>query len=118
VVKRLTAVLLTVCLADLPAVGADRDWQEEVAHLLDFIARSDCRFIRNDKVYDAAQARDHINRKYEHVKKRISSTEQFITYAASRSSITGKKYQVTCGETTMLSRAWLEEELRTFREAR
>jgi hypothetical protein len=74
--------------------------------------------MRNNKEYDAAQARAHITRKYEHVKTRISSAEQFITYAASESSITGKKYEVTCGETTMLSREWLEKELRSFREAR
>jgi len=116
--QRLTTILLAVSLTALPAVGAHSDWQEEVAHLLDYIARSDCSFIRNDKVYDAAQARDHINRKYEHLKKRISSTEQFITYAASRSSITGEKYRVTCGETTLLSNEWLEEELRSYRESR
>lgn len=111
-------LLLVAGFFALPAVGAERGWQGEVAHLLDFIAQSNCSFIRNDKVYDADQARDHINKKYEYVKNRISSAEQFITYAASKSSITGKKYQVTCGETTMLSSVWLEEELRTYRETR
>ena len=103
----------------LPAVGEEREeWQEEVAHLLDYIARAHCSFIRNDKVYDSDQARDHINKKYEYVKNRISSAEQFIAYAATKSSITGKKYQVTCGETTLLSSEWLAEELRTYRETR
>ena len=102
----------------MPAVGSDRDWQEEVIHLLDYIAQSSCTFIRNDKVYDGAQAHDHINRKYEHVKPRISSAEQFISYAASRSSMTGKSYQVTCGETTMPSSQWLDEELRNYRGSR
>ena len=111
-------VFLVAGFFALPAVGGENDWQEEVAHLLDYIAQSNCSFIRNDKVYDAVQARDHINKKYEYVKKRISSAEQFIAYAASKSSITGKKYQVTCGETTMLSNAWLEEELRTYRKTR
>lgn len=110
--------MLAAGLSALPAVGAESKWQQEVAHLLDFIAQSECSFIRNDKVYDADQARDHINRKYEHVKKRISSAEQFITYAASKSSMTGKKYQVICGETTMLSNEWLAEELRNYRGSR
>ena len=115
----LILVTLASGLLALPVLGADReDWQEEVAHLLDYIAQSNCSFIRNDKVYDSGQARDHINKKYEYVKNRISSAEQFITYAASKSSITGKKYQVTCGETTMLSSEWLAEELRTYRETR
>ena len=116
--KASIAVLLVAGLTALPAVGSDRDWQEEVTHLLDYIAHSSCTFIRNDKVYDGAQARDHINRKYEHVKNRISSAEQFITYAASKSSITGKLYRVTCGEATIPSSAWLEEELHSYRGSR
>ena len=111
-------MLLVAGLTTLPAAGSGRDWQEEVSHLLDYIAQSSCTFIRNDKVYDGAQARDHINRKYKHVKNRISSAEQFISYAASRSSMTGKPYQVTCGETTMPSRVWLDEELRNHRGSR
>ncbi len=111
-------MLLVAGLTTLPAVGSDRGWQEEVSHLLNYIAQSSCTFIRNGNVYNGAQARDHINRKYEHVKTRISSAEQFISYAASRSSMTGKSYQVTCGETTMPSNVWLDEELRNYRGAR
>ena len=114
---RLILYLIIVGLWALPVVGVANDWQDEVAHLLDFIAESDCSFIRNEKFYDADQARDHINKKYEYVKNRISSTEQFIAYAATKSSMTGKKYQVTCGGTTMLSSEWLEEELRNYRGA-
>ena len=115
--RRLILLFLIVGLWALPVVGANNDWQEEVAHLLDYIAESNCSFIRNDKVYDADQARDHINKKYEYVKNRISSAEQFIAYAATKSSMTGKKYQVTCGGTTILSNEWLEEELRNYRGA-
>ena len=115
--KSLAATLLLSGLFVLPAVGGDRDWQQEVAHLLTFIEDSNCSFIRNGKVYDAEQAREHISKKYEYVKKRISSTEQFITYAASKSSITGNVYQVTCGEMTVPSSEWLAEELLSYRSA-
>ena len=111
--------MLASGLLALPVLGADREeWQEEVAHLLDYIAEAHCSFIRNDKVYDSDQALDHINKKYEYVKNRISSAEQFIAYAATKSSITGKKYQVTCGETTLLSSEWLAEKLRAYRKTR
>lgn len=113
--------LITVLLASIgstPAVGSDLDWQEEVDYLLIFIEQSDCSFTRNNKEYDSAQARDHIAKKYDYVKKRINSTEQFITYAASKSSITGRPYQVTCGTTTMPSSTWLEEALQSYRSAR
>ena len=37
---------------------------EEITHLLDFVARSPCAFIRNGRVYPAAEARAHLERKY------------------------------------------------------
>ena len=114
---RWVAVLLLSGLGVQPALGEDRDWQEEVAHLLSFIEESDCSFIRNGKEYDSVEARAHISKKYEYVKKRISSAEQFITYAASKSSITGTPYQVSCGEATMPSSQWLEEALQHYRAA-
>ena len=117
-IRSVAAAVLLSGLIALPALGSERDWQQEVSYLLDYIAQSGCTFMRNGKVYEAHQARDHINKKYEHIKKRISSTEQFITYAASKSSISGKPYEVNCGEGAMLSSTWLEEELRNVRNSR
>lgn len=114
---RFFVVLLLSGLGVLPAMGSELDWREEVTHLLSFIEDSDCSFIRNGKEYDSVQAREHISKKYEYVKKRISSAEQFITYAASKSSITGTPYQVTCGDAKMPSSTWLEQALRNYRAA-
>ena len=115
--RRCVVVLLLSGLGTLPALGAARDWQTEITHLLDFIEESGCSFVRNGKEYDSVEARAHISKKYDYVKKRISSAEQFIAYAASKSSITGTPYQVTCGEATMPSSAWLEEALQRYRAA-
>ncbi len=96
-----------------PVVNAN---EQEVSHLLGFIEKSGCIFIRNNKNYNSAKARKHIERKYKHVQDRITTTEQFIRYAATESSITHKPYTVICGvEETQPSSDWLLQELDNFR---
>lgn len=106
-------VVLSVCGAQANQSG----FEDEVAHLLNYIEQSDCTFIRNGTSYSSAEARAHIGRKYDHIKSRISSAEQFITYGASRSSITGRAYTVDCAGASMESGRWLGEELERYRRA-
>ncbi len=110
----IVAVLISLVWV-LPA-GADAVSDAEIGHLLEFIERSDCSFIRNNTTYTAAEARQHITKKYNFLKKRIESAEQFITYTASQSSVTGKSYSVICDGETQPSKAWLEAELSSFRQ--
>jgi len=111
--------LLALLLLPAAAIYADdRVWEEEVAHLLNYIEHSACTFIRNGTSYTSADARSHIERKYNHIKNRIASAEQFITYGASKSSITGNRYLVECNGVTVPSGPWLRDELAAFRKAR
>lgn len=97
-----------------PVVNAN---EQEVTHLLGFIEKSGCTFIRNNKNYNSAKARKHIERKYKHIQDRITTTEEFIRYAATKSSITHKAYTVICGsEEVQPSSNWLLRELDLFRE--
>ena len=105
-------VFATPVAADVPAAQ-----RAEVEHLLAFVKRSDCIFIRNGDKHAAADAHDHIVRKYEHFADEIDSTESFIELAASRSTFSGKAYSVRCGETLLPSRDWLLQELARFRKA-
>ena len=114
-IRKVLMVLALAGICAVPAVGSDADWQKEVDYLLNYVEQSGCSFNRNGKVYDSVQAREHITKKYDYVKKRINSAEQFITYAATKSSITGKSYQVTCGDATRPSGTWLQEALRNYR---
>lgn len=92
--------------------------QEEIAHLLDFVDSNPCEYDRNGSVYDGPEARDHIDRKYQHYKKRVKSAEDFIRYAATRSMISGKQYVIRCpGSADMFASDWLLKELKSFREA-
>ena len=91
--------------------------EQEIDHLLRFIAASDCQFIRNGSTYPAREARAHIERKYHYLQTRLKTTEAFIRDAASQSSFTGKPYRVDCAGKQTLSQDWLLDELQRYRQA-
>lgn len=108
--------LLLILIAMGTGQGVGQGWEEEVAHLLGFIERSDCTFIRNGKNYDSIQARAHIQKKFDYLKNKIDSAEQFIVYSATKSSITRMEYGVSCDGVALSSREWLETELNRYRQ--
>lgn len=113
---RAALIVLSTLLLAGGAYGTDKRAAElEISYLLEVIGHSDCRFIRNGKTYTAEKAHEHIKTKYEYAKSRVDTAEQFIEYAASRSSITGADYFVRCQDDTILSREWLELKLRDYR---
>jgi hypothetical protein len=92
--------------------------QREVVQLLDFVAQSDCQFSRNGSWYDAKKARAHLQEKYDYLNARgkITNAESFIDLAASKSSMSGKAYQVRCGDKPAITSAsWLTNELKHLR---
>lgn len=89
--------------------------EAEITHLLQFVEDSGCTFERNGSNYDSKEAKSHILHKYNYIKNRIKSTEDFIRYAASESSMSGRQYHATCDGKTITSREWLTEELKRFR---
>jgi len=91
------------------------DMQDEIQHLLRFVESSGCEFERNGTVYDSKEARSHIERKYDYIESRVDETEDFIKYAATKSSMSGKKYQVTCNGKKQTSAEWLHDELSRYR---
>ena len=91
------------------------DVQDEIQHLLRFVENSGCEFERNGTVYDSKEARSHIERKYDYIKSRVDETGDFIKYAATKSSMSGRKYQVTCNGKKQTSAEWLHDELSKYR---
>ena len=89
--------------------------EQEISHLLNFIRTSDCVFIRNSSRHDPEEAAAHIQKKYNYLKKRIRSTDDFIDGAATRSSLSGKPYTVICRGSEMKTADWLREELKKYR---
>jgi hypothetical protein len=119
-VEILVAVLLV--FASSASLPADRDGLAvEVEGLLEFIRSSGCRFNRNGTWYEADEAAAHIDRKYRYAlnKGLIGRAEDFIEYAASRSSVTGKEYLVWCKDAApQKSAEWLTAALEQIRNAR
>jgi len=69
-------------------------------------------FIRNGKEYDGAEAAAHLRRKWDATKDRVRTAEQFIEYLATKSSMSGKPYEIRLGDGTVVPAAdWLTERL-------
>ena len=112
----LFAVLL-LCALPLQAAPSPVA-RREIASLMQALGTSRCEFNRNGSWYDAAQARAHLQRKYEYLLKKnlVDTPEQFIDRAASRSSFSGKAYRVRCpGRTEQDSATWFGAQLRRLR---
>ncbi len=106
--------ILLVVINPVFAVGENRTVASEVEQLITFVENSACQFNRNGKWYDSVEAAKHIGKKYRYVHKRglVKSTEDFIKYSATKSSLSGKMYMVQCADEELLkSSKWLSDEL-------
>ena len=83
---------------------------EDVHRLLKVIEQSSCEFVRNGKSHSASESVHHIRRKYAHFEDKIDSLDRFIELSATKSLITGRAYTVRCGDTTLTSADWLQQQ--------
>ena len=87
---------------------------KEVGQLFVALKQSNCEFSRNGSWYNAQKAADHLQSKYEYLLKKrlVTSTESFIELAATKSSMSGKTYQVRCGKAAPVSsNSWFRTQL-------
>jgi len=106
-----SVMLFNIALADVPP-----EQVREVSHLLDFVRNSQCIINRNGTDYPAEKGVAHIEKKYDYFRDDINSTEDFIEYSATKSTMSGDYYTVTCpGKQTIKTQDWLLEELQQFR---
>jgi hypothetical protein len=116
----LRSATAALCLAFLPAMAAPPTprVEQEVRSLLDAIGTSPCQFQRNRSWYDGAEARAHLQKKYDYLvaKNLVTTTEEFIERGATSSSISGTAYQIRCpGAAAVDSAVWLKQKLGTLR---
>lgn len=112
-------VLALLMTGATPVFGATA--QDEIGAMIRALGASQCRFQRNGSWHTAAQARAHLQRKYEWGRKRgmVATPEEFIERAASRSSLSGKPYRVACrGKPEQDAGAWFGKVLRDLRKTR
>jgi hypothetical protein len=91
------------------------DIEATIGYLIDVVATSGHTFLRNSTRYSAAQAAQHLQRKYQHFRDKIHTVDDFIELAASRSLLTGKPYLVidTAGS-SMPTSQWLQQVLSDY----
>jgi hypothetical protein len=76
-------------------------------------------FIRNGTEHDSAKAAAHLRRKLGAAGKRVKTADQFITYLATGSSITGKPYKIRFADgRTVESAQYFREQLRRLESPR
>lgn len=101
----------TSAFADVPV-----NQVAEVKHLLSFVKDSDCIINRNGSNYPAEKAIEHIEKKYDYFRDEIKNTEDFIKYSATKSTMSGDYYTVSCqGKKTIRTQDWLLLELEKYR---
>lgn len=114
-IRNLMLIALTLSVLCMPFAQAAANNEQEIQHLFEFISQSDCTFIRNNTEHPAQEAREHMQTKYNYAKRWVGNAEQFIERIASKSSISGNRYQVRCQGQLLYSDNWLNQELMRFR---
>jgi len=90
----------------------------EVDHLLDFVRNGNCIITRNGTEHSGESAVSHIEKKYDYFRDDIKNTEDFIEYSATKSTMSGQFYTVSCSDKkTLKTKDWLLAELKTYRAA-
>ena len=112
------AMLLNASIAFAETAAPTDNLEQTVKYLLDFIANSDCTFIRNGKSYAPKEALEHIKAKYEYFKPEIKTPEDFIRFAATKSELSGKPYLVRFKDGKEMECAeWLSKTLDDYRKS-
>lgn len=110
-------VLVSFCFSCFSSAAYSKKIENaEITHLLNFVEYSDCIYNRNGTKHSGPEARAHIQKKYNYYIDDIKSTEDFIEYSATKSLISGNKYEIYCpNKATQYSQDWLLEELTIYR---
>ena len=110
----LLAIGLLLAYNSSAALAAPQD--PEVVYLLAWVSESGCSFVRNGDEHPSAEAAEHLEMKYNRVKRWIDDADEFIDRIASGSSISGRPYLVRCpGVSEQPSRVWLTQALQQHR---
>jgi hypothetical protein len=100
------------------AAATPENLNETIGHLLDFVANSDCAFIRNGSSYNSKEAAAHIKAKYDYFQNEIKTPEDFIRLAGSKSQLSGRPYLVRTKDGKEMETAdWLGEALKNYRKS-
>ena len=75
--------------------SSDQLEAEKIGQLIEHVGSLEgAVFIRNGEEYSPAEAAEHLRRKWENLGGEITTVEQFIEHAASKSSLSGEPYKI------------------------
>ncbi len=115
--KQITALAFALLITGVAHADVPAKQQPEVAHLLNFVQASPCMINRNGTTHQGEEAVAHIQKKYKYFREKIKTTEEFIEYSASKSTLSKKYYTVLCdGQEPIRAQDWLLQELETYRK--
>ena len=115
----MTHLLLSLILlaGSISTALADTTADEEIRALIQAVAESGCEFNRNGSLHSAEAAAEHLELKYSRGKRYANSAEAFIDRLASKSSWSGKPYQMICDGEVHPAGDWLTATLATIRSS-
>jgi len=111
-----TDLMLCIFSCVISASVFASDMQTEIDHLLAFLENSECQYERNGKIHTGKDTLNHVKKKNKYFKNKIDSTEKFIEYSATKSTMSGKYYMVLCKDSPKVkTQDWLLQELKNYR---
>lgn len=116
--KKILLALLFACSSNAFATNVNPSTQQEIQYLFKALESSDCKFNRNGSWYAPTEASVHLQKKYKYMVNHnyINTAESFIDNAASKSSMSGKAYEVKCGDGEPVeSKQWFINTLKSYR---
>lgn len=110
--RRILGVLLIMAVAAV--AGASVNEEQKIMLLIDSIKNTpeNTKFIRNGRAYNALAAANHLQTKYNRAKDKVKTARDFIEYLATKSSVSGKEYQIQFPDgRVILSKVFFTDEL-------
>jgi len=91
----------------------------KIEHLIAAVEQlREAKFIRNGTAHDARKAADHLRLKLREAGERVENAEDFIRLCASRSSVSGKPYEIVFHDgRRMTSEAFLGAKLKELQSS-
>jgi hypothetical protein len=101
-----------------PLPPAKLSAEQEITLLINIVENSDATFHRNGKAHDAQSGADHLRLKLRRGAKYAQTTEDFIANLATKSSWSGRLYEIELPDATRQPLGdWLTEQVRELRSA-
>ena len=106
-------ILALLCFGFLGAFAAETDTTKaKIESLIAAVEKSDAKFLRNGDEHAGQDAAKHMRRKYDHFKKEIKTTDDFIAKCASKSEISGKPYMIKLADGKLVKcEDWMKAKL-------